>query len=382
MAIRAHAEGHAAFVERLGDLVAGLLASAAIEHTRREMAQSKKRVGIVDTPRLDANLDGDGGNRVRLFRDDDKAVAQHVARGVEPLAKRRRHLPEPSTGLNQPIVRRSLRRYFSATRLTSLCVTPAMRAGASLIDLHVCHSLKISKLVTDIRHAVVLEHEPGAELVLCLRNLPVGYTVPGHIVQRLARSRLDVAKGYAVDRGRRDQVEKRVLRRQQPRPDIRRQLTFDKGSVQPGAPLRRRRAEARPQVDAFGTGQNGVEHQHGEEIRIGNGRSVIRKLQISRRSLSRNLDAALTELLWLDSAHPLWCAGSGDGAELFFHATEDVIGVDVADDDDGRVVGNIVTPVVLVQIVTRHRLQIRKPADCRVPIRMHLICGRDDLLFK
>ena len=58
------------------------------------------------------------------------------------------------------------------------------------------------------------------------------------------------------------------------------------------------------------------------------------------------------------------------------------VGVDVADDDERGVVRNVVAAVVAVQIVPRHRLQIRQPADGRMTVRMRLECGRRQLLIE
>ena len=51
---------------------------------------------------------------------------------------------------------------------------------------------------------------------------------------------------------------------------------------------------------------------------------------------------------------------------------QDFVGVDVADDDQRRVVGDVVAPVVAVQIVARHRLEIAQPADRRMAVGVRL----------
>ena len=61
---------------------------------------------------------------------------------------------------------------------------------------------------------------------------------------------------------------------------------------------------------------------------------------------------------------------------------ERLVGVHVADDDQRGVVGDVVAPVVAVQIVARHRLQIGEPADRRVAVRMRFERGRDDFLIE
>ena len=63
-------------------------------------------------------------------------------------------------------------------------------------------------------------------------------------------------------------------------------------------------------------------------------------------------------------------------------AAERVVGVDVPDDHQRRVVGNVVAAIVAVQIVARHRLQVRQPADRRMTVWMRLECRGRDLLIE
>ena len=116
--VRAHGERYAPLVERLRNLVGRSPQGAAVDHARCKMAQAKTRVRIVDAPRFDADLNRHRRNGVRLFGNDDGAVIENMARGGKPLLKRCRHSCAPSTGLNQPTVRRSVRRYFFATPST------------------------------------------------------------------------------------------------------------------------------------------------------------------------------------------------------------------------------------------------------------------------
>ena len=59
-----------------------------------------------------------------------------------------------------------------------------------------------------------------------------------------------------------------------------------------------------------------------------------------------------------------------------------IVGVDVADDDERGVVGDVVAAVVPVQVVAGHRLQIGQPADGRMPVRVRLERGRGQLLIE
>ena len=87
--------------------IAGRLPGAAVEHARCEMAEADERVRVVDAAGPHPDMDGHGGNGMRLLRDDDRAVVEHVAGRRQPFLHSDRHVSAPSVGLNQPTVRRS-----------------------------------------------------------------------------------------------------------------------------------------------------------------------------------------------------------------------------------------------------------------------------------
>ena len=60
-------------------------------------------------------------------------------------------------------------------------------------------------------------------------------------------------------------------------------------------------------------------------------------------------------------------------------ALDRVVGVHVADDDERRVVGDVVAAVVAVEVVARHPLQVAQPADGRMAVGMGLEGRRVDL---
>src|SRR5688500_5508169 len=131
MAVRAHGQRHAPFIECFRNLLCRSSLGASIENARYKMAHAEKRVRIVNASGFHSNLDRHGRNGVRVLRNNDGTVIEDVARCREPLLHYERHCCAPSVGLNQPTVRRSRRRYFFATRSTSSCVTAAILFGAS-----------------------------------------------------------------------------------------------------------------------------------------------------------------------------------------------------------------------------------------------------------
>ena len=118
------------------------------------------------------------------------------------------------------------------------------RCGSILIKLPRRHCLEISELVTEIRDAVVLEDQPGTQLILRLHDLFLCDAVlrdfPSASVAAASRS-ASPTPSIAVAEIR---YRERMFGRQQPRPDIRGKLRLDQRTVQPGASLRRRRPEA------------------------------------------------------------------------------------------------------------------------------------------
>ena len=103
--VRAEAQRHAARVERFGDLVAAPPCRAAIERSRRQVAQSQLIVRFVDAAGVQRHLERDRRHRARFLRKDDGAVLQDNAACRKPASHRRRHDAPPAVGLNQPTVR-------------------------------------------------------------------------------------------------------------------------------------------------------------------------------------------------------------------------------------------------------------------------------------
>jgi len=85
---------------------------------------------------------------------------------------------------------------------------------------------------------------------------------------------------------------------------------------------------------------------------------------------------ALGLLLGLDLLDALRRRAAGNAAEVFLHALQRCVGVDVADNHQRRIRRHVVFPVVPVKILARHRLEIGQPADRRVVIGMDLERGR------
>ena len=85
------AQRDAALVERFGDVVAASAPSASIEHLRREMAEARLLVRVVDAAGAHRDLDRDRRNGVGLLRDDGDPVVQHVPRRREALLNGCRH---------------------------------------------------------------------------------------------------------------------------------------------------------------------------------------------------------------------------------------------------------------------------------------------------
>ena len=115
---------------------------------------------------------------------------------------------------------------------------------------------------------------------------------------------------------------------------------------------------------------------------VGRRRRVIAHLQVRRRSGLPNRETPLAGLFGLDGADARHLCSRLYRAEVVLGAPQRDVGLHVADDDERRVVRHVVAAVVPVQVVARHRLQIRQPSDRRMPVRVRLERGRRQFLIE
>ena len=158
----------------------------------------------------------------------------------------------------------------------------------------------------------------------------------------------------------------------------------DERLIQPRAALRRRRAEARPEVHALRAGQHGVEHEQREEVGVGRRRRVIRRSSdrpscprfetVTRRSPSCSRLARVA---------PASDVAGRNAAEMLRDARASRRSVSTSPTIDQRgVVRHVEAAVVAVEIVARHRLQIGQPADRRMPVGVRAERRRRQLLIE
>ena len=125
----------------------------------------------------------------------------------------------------------------------------------------------------------------------------------------------------------------------------RREPAIHQRTIQPRAPLRRRRAESSPRVDALRAGEHGVEHEHREEIGIGDRGRAISELQVRRGPLARERQPSLAQLLRLLVSRRR-DVRRRDATEVTHDAAHRLVGVDIPDDDQRGVVGDVESAVV------------------------------------
>src|SRR5262249_31684981 len=140
--------------------------------------------------------------------------------------------------------------------------------------------------------------------------------------------------------------------------------------VQPRAPLRRRAAEARPEIQALRARQRGVEDEHRKKIGVQRRRRMPRKLEVRRGPFPLDENPALSALSWLRRATPLGRLRRRNPAEMRLRAPQYIIRLDIADHHERGIAGYVVPTVVAEQIVPRHRTQILEPANRRMAIWM------------
>ena len=104
--------------------------------------------------------------------------------------------------------------------------------------------------------------------------------------------------------------------------------------------------------------------------------------QVRRRARLANGQTALTGLPRLDRSQARRLRTRWDMAEIAVDLAQRRVGLDVTDDDERGVVGDVVAAVVAVQIVPGHRLEVGDPADGRVPVGVRLERRRGQLLIE
>ena len=169
-----------------------------------------------------------------------------------------------------------------------------------------------------------------------------------------------------------------MLGRHQRAADGRREALVDERAIEPRAALWPRYAAHRPDVEAGRAVQHRVGDQQGKNVVVRERRRVKRRLPIGGGAFLAQHHAPLRLLLRLDLPDLRRPRSGRDAAEMLLRRLQHVVGVDVADDHQRGVGGHVVAPVMPVEVVARHRLQIRQPADGRVVIRMDLERGRGD----
>ena len=163
-----------------------------------------------------------------------------------------------------------------------------------------------------------------------------------------------------------------MLRRHQLSADVRGEALVDERAIQPRAALRPRHAAARPDVEAGRAVQHRVGDEQREERLVFERRRVKRRLPVRGGAGLAQHHPALGLLLGLALLDARRSRARRNSAEMLLDVLQRLVGIDVADDDQRGVRRDVVAPVVSVQIVARHRLQIRQPADRRMVIGMHL----------
>ena len=263
------------FVELLGDLVApSVLAVPRSIVLRHEVRQRRvRRAGRRSSP---ARSDGVNRDRRRGVRDclamTTAPLSRHLADGRETAlaGSSARQATRHAARTSPPCGSWSTSRTAAAARdrrRRRHRVDPL--DAATRTSRHAGDRLEVAELVRDVRDAVVLEHQPRAKLVLRPLQLVRGdASRRGRDRSPASSAVLERSQRRPVGRRRRDRVEKRLLRRHQRRrtPTTRGRCSTS-APIQARAALRRRRAKARPQVEPFGAGQHGVEHEQREEIR-------------------------------------------------------------------------------------------------------------------
>ena len=195
------------------------------------------------------------------------------------------------------------------------------------------------------------------------------------------RGRLERRERDAFHRGQRHAVEKRLApspASDPPTDDARPRSTS--AGVEPRLALRRNAAKARPEIHALGAGQRRVEHEHREEIR--------RRSPPARATRASDTPSC-PRARGATRRSPI-CAGSAERRARRRRARRCLpkcssarrstsSGSTSPTTTSVALLGNVVPPVVAVEIVAAHRPQIVDPADRGMAIRVRAERRRRDL---
>ncbi len=231
--------------------------------------------------------------------------------------------------------------------------------------------LKVSQLMGDVGDALIVKHEPGAKLVLRLLQLHLGHTLSRHTVESLQGCCFGTRQACRFAHRNRNCVQKRMLGRHDGAGNRRGEALLHQGAVQPRAALRRSGPEARPEIQSFCTREHRVQYDHGKEIHVIERRRPVRELQIRGRAFLTNGDSPLSEWLGLLELQPGRRSARRNPAELPLDPAQRVVRSHIANHDQHRVIGDVIAPVMLVELIPAHVPEIAEPADRRVPVRMH-----------
>ena len=151
----------------------------SITRDSRYVAPGASGGSQIDPARID-EVDGDGRRAsASAWRAAPAPLSRTRADGLErPRPAARLTACDVGIGSNQPIgaVRRRRARARAAAA-TSSSVTAAIRAGSAGEQVDAGDRLEVAELVRDVGDAVVVEHQPRAQLRLRLRQLGVGDAV-------------------------------------------------------------------------------------------------------------------------------------------------------------------------------------------------------------
>ena len=102
-------------------------------------------------------------------------------------------------------------------------------------------------------------------------------------------------------------------------------------------------------------------------------------LHVAGRAVALDEHATFADLRGFVDPQPLGRRTFRDRSEVLRRAPEDLVGIDIAGDDERGVVRNVEPAIVTVQIVATHGPEIVEPADRGMPVWMCTKRGRGDL---
>ena len=355
--------------------------------TRPVRNASPGRVGrLVHAAGCDHRVDRHGRRRGRLLNDHDSAAVEDGPDRRQPSHRRRRHGCALHLRQGLEPANRAIRRVAAVRRATSETSAAVTRATRACSSSKKPGPVTVSKYPSWCAMFVTLSVSKTKRARSCRRaraDLLVAHAELADLVDLVDGRGLEPGQGDALHRRQRDGVQERLAPSARRAPetveasDWSTRRVYSRAFRCGGAP---RKLDHRfmPFAPVRTASSTSIGKKSGS-VAAGACHASLRYAVVPGRSTTTRR-SPICGGSTIGNAPRRWTGR--DRPERPFDSPQDIVGVDVAGHDQRRVVRNVVAAIVAVQVVSRHRPQVRQPPDRRMPIGMRAKRHRRHLLIE